>query len=140
MGHELALCVVFESGWQVLCDVPEAYLNSPARTFLKDLPAAWDESMLLSGYPGEFCCMARRNGKVWYVAGISAGEPREVTLDLSFLLTGQKSITVYGDSPDRADALEVSEIELSGTAQLTLHLKENGGFAFKLPDMQIRTY
>lgn len=131
MAHELALSVVFESGWQGLCDVPEAYLESPARPFLTGLPAAWDETLLLDGYPGEFCCIARRHGADWYVAGISSTVEKTVSVDLSPILEKDQKLVLYTDLPGREDALQVEEREVSGTEALVMELKENGGFAFK---------
>ena len=38
-AHELALPIIFESGWMTMADRPAAYLNSPAREMLKQLKA-----------------------------------------------------------------------------------------------------
>lgn len=85
-AHELALTVLFESGIQHLADRPESLLDQPeaVRDFLSSLPTAWDETHLLSGYPGESVVMARRKGSVWYVAGIN-GTDEVRTLDFSKL-------------------------------------------------------
>ncbi len=82
-AHELALTVLFESGLQHIADRPESYLSQPAavQQFLSRLPAAWDETRLLDGYPGEFAVMARRSGRTWYVAGINGSDSaREIDL------------------------------------------------------------
>lgn len=75
-AHELALTVLFESGLQHLADRPESYLSQPreVQDFLSHLPAAWDETRLLSGYPGQWVVMARRSGNTWYVAGINGSD------------------------------------------------------------------
>ena len=85
-AHELALTVLFESGIQHLADRPESFLAQPAgiRRFLSELPAAWDETLLLGGYPGEYAVMARRKASRWYIAGINGNDSeRIVTPDLS---------------------------------------------------------
>ncbi|HPJ77161.1 MAG TPA: glycoside hydrolase family 97 catalytic domain-containing protein [Prolixibacteraceae bacterium] len=84
-GHELALTVAFESGIQHFADTPEMYQSLPAevRDFLKEIPAAWDETIFLSGYPGRDVVIARRKGNIWYVGGINA-ENKEKTLDVDF--------------------------------------------------------
>lgn len=52
-GHELALAVVSESGLQRFADGVEAYASRPvAERFLERVPAAWDETRFLRGYPG----------------------------------------------------------------------------------------
>ena len=105
-AHELALTVLFESGLQHLADRPESYLAQPhdVQQFLSALPTAWDETRLLSGYPGESVVMARRSGKTWYVAGINGtDEEKTLPLDLSFLKQGKQhgDIMLYGDAGER---------------------------------------
>ena len=87
-AHELALTILFESGLQHMPDRPSAYREMPAevKSLLQDLPAAWDDTKLLAGYPGESVVMARRAHDRWYVAGISGlDEARTLTFDLSRL-------------------------------------------------------
>ena len=82
-AHELALTVLFESGLQHLADRPESFLAQPeaVQQFLGSLPAVWDETLLLDGYPGEYVVMARRSGKTWYVAGINGtDEPKRLNV------------------------------------------------------------
>ena len=72
-AHELALSVVFESGLQHFADSPEGYAAVPqGLRWLRGVPVAWDETRLLSGYPGARATIARRRGRRWYV-GIDRG-------------------------------------------------------------------
>lgn len=83
-SHELALTVLFESALQHLADRPESYMVQPqeVKDFFTNLPTVWDETHLLSGYPGESVVMARRNGKTWYIAGINGtNQEKELTID-----------------------------------------------------------
>ena len=87
-AHEIALPVVFESGVTRFADGPEAYhaLPDAAREFLREVPAAWDETRLLDGAPGRLALIARRQGDDWWVGGISGlADPQTVSLDLDFL-------------------------------------------------------
>ena len=87
-GHELALTILFESGIQHMPDRPSAYLSMPAevKTLLQQLPAAWDDTKLLAGYPGESAVMARRANGKWYIAGINGrDEAHTLQFDLSRL-------------------------------------------------------
>lgn len=98
-AHELALTVLFESGLQHLADRPESYLSQPAEVqrFLTDLPAAWDDTRLLSGYPGQYAVIARRSGSVWYVAGINGSDtPRDIPLSLPFVKQGRATLFLDG--------------------------------------------
>jgi len=99
-AHELALTVLYESALQHLADRPESYLAQPreVQQFLSDLPAAWDETRLVSGYPGESVVMARRYGTTWYVAGIN-GTDAAKTLDtpLDFIPRGEAMLFADGE-------------------------------------------
>ena len=92
-AHELALTVLYESGLQHLADRPSSLLAQPkeVQQFFGHLPAAWDETRLLSGYPGKSVVMARRKGSTWYVAGINGtDEPQRLDLGAWPLFAGQK--------------------------------------------------
>ena len=106
-AHELALTVLFESGLQHLADKPESYLAQPqeVQDFFSHLPAVWDETRFVSGYPGESVVLARRSGDTWYIAGINGtDEPKALPL-LSRRGLGwsdQPHITTFLDAGDRA--------------------------------------
>jgi hypothetical protein len=105
-AHELALTALYESGLQHLADRPESFLAQPreVQDYLSRLPAAWDETRYVSGYPGESAVMARRSGDTWYVAGINGqDDPQTLPVSLSFLGDGPFSATVFEDS-GRPDA------------------------------------
>jgi alpha-glucosidase len=129
MAHELALSVIFESGWQGICDVPEAYLNSLAKPFLSQIPSTWDETRFLDGYPGEYCCLARRRGDVWYIAGINAGSSRTVKIDLP--KTNLNKVSIYTDLDENLNSLEIVECSLS-KKPFEITMKRNGGFVFTM--------
>ncbi|MCR4810886.1 MAG: glycoside hydrolase family 97 protein [Prevotella sp.] len=97
-AHELALTVLFESGLQHLADRPESYLSQPQQVqdFLSHLPSVWDETRLLGGYPGQSVVMARRSGRMWYIAGIN-GTDHDQTLSIGKSLRLRGSATVFFD-------------------------------------------
>lgn len=94
-AHELALAVLFESGIQHMPDRPETYQSMPkeVKDLLSTLPTAWDDTKLLSGYPGKSVVIARKKGKVWYVAGIN-GNDHAIDLRISIAELGLKKATV----------------------------------------------
>ena len=107
-AHELALTVLFESGLQHLADRPESYLSQPMEVqhFLSQLPAAWDETRLVSGYPGERAVLARRSGDTWYIAGINGrDETQTLPLPLPFISQQQADITLFADNGERSFAI-----------------------------------
>ena len=99
-AHELALTVLFESGLQHLADRPESFLAQPkeVQQFLGHLPAVWDETHLLSGYPADHAVIARRSGKTWYIAGINGtDESKTINIDLGFLKK-PRGVLTFADS------------------------------------------
>ncbi len=98
-AHELALTVLFESGLQHLADRPESFLAQPQQVqqFLSELPAAWDETRFVSGYPGESAVLARRSGNTWYVAGIN-GTDEAQTLSVSLPFIKARQIVLFADA------------------------------------------
>jgi hypothetical protein len=126
-AHELALTVLFESALQHLADRPESYLAQPVEVqrFLGRLPSVWDETRLLSGYPGQSVVMARRYGRTWYVAGINGtDESRTLYLPLDFI-KGKHRATLFADG-DPWQITTVSKVP----HQLTC--KPRGGFVMEL--------
>ncbi|MEO6550476.1 MAG: glycoside hydrolase family 97 catalytic domain-containing protein [Ferruginibacter sp.] len=134
-GHELALSVLFESGLQHFADRPEGYRELPdaAKTFLKNVPNAWDDTKLLSGYPGRDVMLARRKGDEWYIGGISAEQrERTKTIKFDFLPDGVKyKLTLIADgSHDKAFSTQYFVVDRTGSVDVKL--LRRGGFAASL--------
>lgn len=105
LAHELALPVVYESGWTSLGDNPEGFAAQPvAERYLEQLPTTWDETHLVSGGPGQQpvgdrqAVIARRNGDRWFVGGILAGASDTMKAPLTFLGKGAWLLETIGDS------------------------------------------
>lgn len=129
MAHQLALSVVFESGFQCFADKAEAYLALPPQPmqFLKDVPAAWDETQLLAGYPGEYAVVARRSGNTWFIGGING---RNEASKVAFRLPEgcrDKEFTLIMDGKD-ADSFDYAPQKgLNEVVEVTM--QPRGGFA-----------
>ncbi|WP_413756112.1 glycoside hydrolase family 97 catalytic domain-containing protein [Streptomyces sp. MMBL 11-3] len=87
---ELALSVVYESGFQNFAGSVDAYRSRPElERFLDQVPTVWDETRLLSGHPGDGATFARRNGDRWFVGDVSAADgPATRRVPLDFLGNG----------------------------------------------------
>lgn len=128
-AHELALPVLFESALMHWADKPEAYLSQPGevRRFISDLPTAWDETRLLSGYPGESAVMARRKGSAWYVAGINGkDEAQTIAVDWSFLGGASRKATLFEDGRSARSWKITSRLSKRLPERVTL--QPRGGF------------
>jgi alpha-glucosidase len=89
-AHEVALAVVYESGWTHLADRFETYEAHPeALRTLNQLPTVWDSSELLAGAPGQEAVFARRSDDRWWIGGISAVPAHTFSTGLGFLGGGR---------------------------------------------------
>ncbi|MBE6186377.1 MAG: glycoside hydrolase family 97 protein [Rikenellaceae bacterium] len=134
--RQLAMYVVFESPFNMLCDSPTNYEKEPVCTeFIAKIPTVWDETEALDGKVGEYCIIARRAGDVWYVGGMTNWDEREVEIDLSFLGEGNYAATEFVDGPNAnklgRDFLKKS-IEVKGGSKLKVKMAKGGGFAMKI--------
>ncbi|MEU3643898.1 glycoside hydrolase family 97 catalytic domain-containing protein [Lentzea sp. NPDC034063] len=128
IAHEIALPVVYESGWTHFADKPEAYERHPqALRYLDQIPTVWDETRLLNGDPDSHAVVARRNGDRWFVGGIASQE-RTLQAPLGFLGGGQWLVETVRDPAIRADVLRSGQI-LRSSDTLSVPVKQNGGFA-----------
>ena len=128
-AHETALPFVFESGWMVMCDKPEYYLNSPARPVLQEIEATWDEIKFLDGYPSEFIAVARRKGEKWAIGAVNAGAARTLTINLDFLSGNYKSLLLCEDDKSNPhEKCTIRTFSIENEKSLTFEMAENGGF------------
>lgn len=134
--HQLAMLVVYESVFGVMCDSPYNYRDQPGTDFLRLVPTTWDETRYLSGYPGESIIMARRSGDQWFVGGMTNEESREVTVSLEFLGGGFHSAKIWRDAEDAGvdpAHLQLETIsELTRDSSISLQMERGGGFAMIL--------
>lgn len=127
VGHELALSVVYESGLQHFADSIDSYAEQPiAERFLERIPAAWDETRLLRGYPGSEATFARRRNDEWFIGCITAGAPRTVTLPLDFL-NDAFDVTLVQDD-EAGEELIRENVTGEPPTELLIDVPANGGF------------
>ena len=124
-GFELAESVLFLSGIQHFAETATGMATAPdyVKRMLQDLPRSWDEVKFIAGYPGTHVVIARKAGKVWYVAGLNADDgDKTLTLDLSFL--GKRKGTLITDG---ATERAFTESEVKG-GKTVITIKPHGGF------------
>ncbi len=131
-GFELALPLVLESGLIHYTDTPEKIRSLPgfAMQWLKDLPAAWDETKILGGYPGQYAVVARRKGPQWFIGGIN-GQVTPKTLELRLdQLTGPSggSLNLILDEGKNGEKLVEKRINID-KREVRVVLPPYGGMA-----------
>jgi alpha-glucosidase len=134
-GHELALSVLYESALQHMADRPDGYNDLPdaAKSFLKEVPAAWDEIRFLDGFPGRDVMIARQKGDAWYVGGInSENKEKSKTINFDFLKAGEKyKLTLLADG--KHDKIFLTQyLVVDKTSKIDVKMLRRGGFAASL--------
>ena len=127
-AHELALTVLYESGLQHIADRPESLLAQPKEVldFFGQLPAAWNDTKFVGGYPADYVVVAREcNGK-WYVAGINGSDSeREIAVNLDFIKDGK--FTMFADSSNADSPWAISNIDANSLPK-SVKMLPRGGF------------
>ena len=133
--HQLAMTVIYESAFMVICDSPYNYRGQPGSDFLKEVPSTWSETRFLEGYPGDKIVLARRSGDRWFVGGMTDETAREATVDLGFLSGKPYQVTLWKDAPDAGSVPEHLEKTVFGTENsktLRVNMERGGGFVMIL--------
>jgi alpha-glucosidase len=130
--HHIAMYVVYESPLQMLSDSPSKYDMSPELLpFLESVTTVWDETFPLWGTIGEDIAVARRNGNVYYIGAMSAGDESEKDISLSFLPDGEWKMTIWKDGINAGkNAVDYKKTEMTVTSETVIPIwfAPNGGF------------
>lgn len=136
-GHMLAMYVCFDNPTPMIADYPTAYEGQAGFDLLVQVPTWWDETRVLAAEIGELLVTARRKGSTWYLGGMAAKRPRDVTLPLSFLAPqpGPYSAMIWKDAQDVAsdpNRLSTETLSVSPADTLKIRIAQDGGFASKI--------
>lgn len=131
-AHSLAMYIALQSSLHLISDVPEAYENQTGFEFIRNVPTAWDETLVLQADLDEYLVIARRKDDKWYIGGIGNSKPRDLSIPLEFLGAGKFSQTLFCDAEDsdiNPNHIEKSESSVSSDDTINIHLSPDGGFA-----------
>lgn len=140
LAQQLALYVVIYSPIQMACDLIEHYEGQPAFQFIRDVGVDWEQSLVLNGEVGDFVTIARQEKGTgnWFVGSITDENARTITIDFSFLDSGQSyDVTVYRDGEGahwdlHPTSIAIEKMEIDATTQKTFELAPGGGLAISL--------
>jgi alpha-glucosidase len=130
-GHGLAMYVVYDSPFQGVSDSPDNYRNQSGFDFIRMVPAAWDETKVISAAFGEHVVIARRKGRDWYVGAMTNEQGRTLDVPLDFLGSGVHQAMVWQDET-AADQVSVSNRRVTARDSIRLRLAPSGGASIKL--------
>lgn len=117
----LSTAVLFQSALQHFALAPNNLTDAPAWAvdFMKAVPTTWDDTRFIEGYPGKYLVMARRNGDTWYLCGVNAGEPVNLTLTPEMLAPG-KTFTLYSDDKDLNGSVKQGKADKKGRVKVSI--------------------
>lgn len=137
-AHQLAASLIFYSPLQTILwyDKPSMYGGEPEIKWFEDLATVFDDTRVLSGYPGREITMARRKGDTWWVASMANNDGGTASVDLSFLTPGEKYVAeIYTDGGEKVKTKTHVKIEtkkVTSNDLLTFKLAPRGGMAMRI--------
>jgi alpha-glucosidase len=138
--QQLAMYVIFEAPFQMLADNLTIYMKEQECTdFITKVPTTFDETVPLDGKVGEYTAIARRKGDTWFVGAMTNWNPRDLTLDFSFLGDGTYNVVVFKDgvNADRDGTDYKKEIiKISSGDKLNIQLAPGGGWAARIEKLK----
>lgn len=99
-AQQMAMLVVYESGIVSICESPKIYEKLPEFNFIKQVPAAWDSTIVLDGKIGEYIVIARKKDDKWFIGGMTDWKSRNININFNFLENGEYECEIYSDAED----------------------------------------
>ena len=134
--RQLAMYVIFEAPFNMLCDSPSNYEKEKECTeFISEIPTVWDQTVALDGKIGEYAVIARRAGENWYVGGLTNWSQREIEVDLSFLPEGTFEIESIQDGVNAnkiASDFRIVKQTADNKTKIKVTAACGGGFTMKI--------
>jgi len=134
--HQLAMYVVYEAPFAMLSDAPNNYMKEQECTnFIAAVPTVFNETVALDSKVGAYAAIARRSGTNWFVGAMGDWNDRDVTIDLSFLGSGNFEAEIYQDGINaNKEATDYVKqiIKVSAGDKLPVHLAQGGGWAARI--------
>lgn len=136
-GHELAMFVIYDQYFAMLCDSPSAYReDSKMMDFLSKIPTSFDATEVLAAKVGEYILMAKQKGDEWYVGGMTNWTARNLTVDFSFLDKNEKyKMDIYKDASTSnlwATHYVHETLDVDSSTVLDVALAQGGGFVIRI--------
>lgn len=127
--NQIASAVILTSPLLTYASNPEKLLSSPAVNVIQQIPAVWDETLVLpSSRIGGLAVFARRSGQVWFLACMNGDAPRSFDIPLGFLAEGRWKTLQVEDVKGHGDALTINVSIHQRTDTIPLTLVPAGGY------------
>ena len=128
-AHLLAQAVDMTSPLLHFAGKYQDFIGNPAEDLIRNLPATWDETIVLPGSEiGTVVGFARRSGREWYIGLLNGGEETTFPIDFSFLGKGKWTVSVFADDPDNPATFKQGEKTVTARDQIEVPMSPRGGF------------
>ncbi|MEP7323911.1 MAG: glycoside hydrolase family 97 protein [Saprospiraceae bacterium] len=139
--QQIAMYVIYDAPLQMLSDNPTIYMKEQECTdFIVKVPPTFDETVPIDGKVGEYVALARRKSNTWFIGAMTNWTARDLTLDFSFLPTGNYQAEVFHDGINaERDGTDYKKeiIKITKGQKLTIHLAPGGGWAARLVKIKL---
>ena len=131
--HNLAMYLIFESPFQMLCDSPSNYMKEPeCMEFLSQVPTVWKKTVPLEAKVGEYVVVAREaEDGIWYVGGMAGKSAHAFDIRLDFLPEGKYQVDVWKDGVNAAKHAEDfarKTFVVSNEDNVEVNMSNEGGY------------
>ena len=127
--HQIATALIFNSSVIFFGAHPQTILDNPAVDIIKDIPAVWDETIVLPcSEIGKIAAFARRSGDTWFLAVVNGKEAQTIQFPLSFLGEGWYEATILNDRPTDAGGIKIERAFCRNSDSLTGYMRNGGGY------------
>ncbi|UCG50296.1 MAG: glycoside hydrolase family 97 C-terminal domain-containing protein [Phycisphaerales bacterium] len=111
---------------------PHLMTAEAPKQFLKDVPAAWDDTRFLAGFPGRYVVLARRQGDQWFIGCLSGHDTTHtLDLDLGFLGSDIYTAIIITDGSELRK-LEMRARNVMRSDRLQVTVQKYGGFVIQI--------
>ena len=135
-AHQLATAYAFTSPLITLAEHPDTlYLNpriKPVLSFIKDIPAIWDETIVLDGSSiDETAILARRKEDIWYLIILNGFNEKKLKVKLDFLEKGLWKMSDVRDEKGIQKSMSINQTEKLANQIIEIDLNREGGYVAK---------
>ncbi len=144
VAAEVAKLIVVYTGWMILPDSPEEYLEKEDLfDCIRKMPPQFDSFKVLDGKIGEYISVARQAGDNWFIGSLTNREARTLEIDFNFLPKERVyAATIYEDADDshflnNKEDYQIRKVNIDSGTKLKIKLAAGGGCAIYLSFVSI---
>jgi len=128
-AHQIASAAILSGPLLTYAANPDTILMNPAVDVIKNIPAVWDETIVLPiSEIGELAAFARRKGDIWFVAVMNGVHPKQIIFTTSFLKNGNYKARIVKDDGNNPASVIMQDASYSAKDFIKLDLASGGGF------------